>query len=138
MSTNLSTTFVDKLAQGAARQVSRRRFLRNSGAAALGAALSGAMLGTGRGRAAVTYATSTCSGSPVCASGRCFDGQCSNSAGRHWATSTCWPSHLGGCWTTGCWRCCDCCQFESTSAGKCSSCGDSNTRYKCHCEKYIC
>jgi hypothetical protein len=136
--------YTDTAAGRLATTITRRTMLRRAGAAALGAGLWGLSSATPLAEAHGSP-SHPCGPSPYCLSGRCFDGQCSNAAGRHYSTYSCWPNHLGGCWNEdyrstgqGLWSCCDCCSFDHLSgANQCSSCGDSNTRWACICHKQI-
>ena len=124
--------------------ITRRRLLRNTGGAAVGVALGSRFLtwGTPPARANGTP-SSPCGPSPLCPGGNCWNGQCSNCAGRVYNTYTCNPNQPGGCWnenycgtSQGKWQCCDCCCFNG-GGPKCSSCGDSNSRYACICRKSL-
>jgi hypothetical protein len=116
-----SQPFADRIVRHAAGGMSRRRLFRNTGAGALGLALSASFLGDKRAQVAQAHGSAShpCGPSPYCPSGRCYNGQCSNAAGRYYATYTCHPNHLGGCWTEdyrstghGYRQCCDCCAFD--------------------------
>jgi hypothetical protein len=133
----------DRLVGRAARALTRRRLLRNAGAGALSFSLGVAFLGERRASPVLAHGSSShpCGPSPYCPSARCFDGQCSNAAGRVYSTYTCRPRALGGCWPEdyrsvgrGMWRCCDCCALDG-GGNRCGSCGDRHTRYACICRK---
>ncbi len=128
----------------AARGLTRRRLIRRGGGAAIGVALGSRVLmwGTPPARANGTPG-SPCGPSPLCPGSNCWNGQCSNCAGRVYNTFTCAPGQPGGCWVEnycgtgqGKWQCCDCCCFNGTGS-VCSSCGDSHTRKACLCRKQL-
>lgn len=145
-------TAADELVARAAVTVTRRRFLRNAGTAALGVALSTALVGTqffGNARANTVHRPSNpCGPSPKCNSSNCTnDGQCRdgldhNCRCRPYAAGTCEPCPVGSfpsgqCWVenycgsgNGRWRCCDCCCPNATG-DPCTSC--SSPRQKCIC-----
>jgi hypothetical protein len=132
--------FSDRVVREAAGAMSRRRLFRNAGAGALGLAVSASYLGAREARVAVAHGSSShpCGPSPYCPSARCYNGNCSNAAGRYYSTYTCHPNALGGCWTEdyrsvgkGRWQCCDCCALDGGGAA-CSGC---SPRRACICRK---
>ncbi len=143
MSTRDLSAFADALTGRAAVVVTRRRLLRNAGAATVGVAVGSRILGWGTpGARAAGTPSSPCGPSPLCPGSNCFNGQCSNCAGRIYDTFTCNPGNPGGCWienycgNTGKYQCCDCCCFNG-GGNKCGTCGDSNSRYACVCRKQL-
>ncbi len=138
-----SYPIADRVVRSAARGVTRRRFMRNAGAGALGLSLAAALGDLKLGRSAYAVGTSRrpCGPSPLCPSKRCYGGQCSNAPGRVYNSYRCRPRRGGGCWTEdyrhvgrGRWRCCDCCAVDGGGA-RCSSCGDNRRRRACICRK---
>jgi hypothetical protein len=134
----LSST--DTLVAAAARSVTRRRFLRNSGAAALGVALAAT------GTSTSTYASGTpgspCGPSPICPDVVCNSTyNCDTDAAarrRNYATFDCASDTAPNCWLedyTNCggtkWKCCDCCGYEGTGS-ICSGC--NATKRACICK----
>ena len=129
----------DRVAAAAAAQVTRRRFLRNTGAAALGLTLGAGLAGSRSAREAFASGTasSPCGPSPIASSGYCPGGRCgppSACTGRRYDTYTC--SGSSGCWTEdyrssgrGYWRCCDICA-NNGSGPRCSgsACGSFGNR----------
>lgn len=111
----------DGLALRAARTVTRRRFLRNAGAGALGFALSTTFVGM-RVTDAFAHGTAKhpCGPSPRCKSSQCRSGQCYVATPRsnerrvynHWTCNAnpkrnnCWSENYG---TGNIHSCCDCC-----------------------------
>lgn len=137
-------SYAESAAGRLATLTTRRSFLRRAGATALGASLAYG-LGDAPAARATGSANHPCGPSPYCNADRCFNGQCSNAAGRHYSTYSCWSNHLGGCWDEdyrslgkGLWQCCDCCSFDNLSgAHKCSPNCDSTPRWACICHEKI-
>jgi hypothetical protein len=131
----------DRVVTRAARGMNRRRFFRNAGAGALGLTLGSRLVMRGA-EPAIAHGSPShpCGPSPLCPSGRCFDGNCSNAAGRYYATYTCHPNALGGCWREdyrgtgqGYWQCCDCCALDGSG----SACSGCSPRRACICRKRL-
>lgn len=130
-------TLADRVAVASARTVTRRRLLRNAGAAALGASLGLAMAGTEDVGVAFAdgSASHPCGPSPIAPSGYCATGtNCgppSACGGRYHDTYTCNGQFAGGCWNEdyrsqgkGLWSCCDVCINSGTGpacSGNCNS-----------------
>jgi hypothetical protein len=141
---------LDKLDQavvGAARGITRRKLMRNAGAAAFGASLSAAFLGGPLQRRAAAdhfIGTGPCAGSPHCNEVRCTgpagsscDGSRPDTKWRVYASSQC---ESGGddhnCWTTcngnQLLRCCDCCVNVAGGVNNCTGCG-AGQWHRCYC-----
>ena len=125
--------YADGAATRLAGVITRRTLLRRAGGAALGAGLAWGLAGGTQTSRAMGSPNHPCGPSPYCNSDRCFNGQCSNAAGRHYSTNSCWPNHAGGCWPEdyrssgkGLWECCDCCSFDHLSGAHICTpgCGD--------------
>lgn len=147
-------TIADELVVRAARgtALTRRRFLRNAGCAAVSTSFVLAM-GT---RANASHVSGcgdlkadgrVCGPSPYCSSSRCYEsGACHNSTRtkpRAYASNYCIGSGDGyvNCWCTAAfgnkYRCCDCCVDYNTGGNACqSNCGSG--WYACICNGYIC
>lgn len=136
-------TETDEMVRRAALGMTRRRFFRNGSAAALSFAIGTAYLGRRGVALAYGSANHPCGPSPYCPRHRCYNGDCSNAAGRKYGHYACNPRQGGQCWTEdyrsqgrGLWQCCDCCAFDG-GGKKCSSCGDASHRYACICHLQI-
>jgi hypothetical protein len=140
----------DRLVAAAARGMTRRRALRNSGGVALGAAVATAYLGRGSDVAAACTWSTVCGPAPLCGGTRCNGFRCDIGRADTW-----WAHYEGGaapcsgtngvnnCWETGCvnhqiWRCCDCCAKNAgcTSGDTCFDC-PAGTWHKCICHSVI-
>lgn len=149
-----------RIADSAARRVSRRAFLRR--AADAGIVLGVAFAGLGwRQRSADAYAhiytvcdpndldppPGPCGPSGLCDPSTCSGGNCSNNnKKRAWAGDTCCSGCTGtdNCWQEDCcgdpdWdshiKCCDCCN-STGSGGTCTTC-QGGTAQKCICRSKV-
>jgi hypothetical protein len=129
------TVLADRLTTAAARGVTRRRLLRNSGAGALGLALGSAMAGTEFAGTALAHGTSShpCGPSPIASENcPCYRGNCNVPCAcikRNYSTYTCNAS-ASNCWTEdyrnvgkGRWSCCDVCVVNGSGPRCSGSCG---------------
>jgi hypothetical protein len=147
----------DALVIRAAESITRRKFLRRVGTFALSVALSGALIGTEFAREA--RATGTCSDpcgpSPKCGDPNCSgpNNQCSlggpaNCKRRGYSQGDCDSDNVDNTWSetwclaqdcdrcTGKFQCHDCCCPDApTSAGPCTSCAGTETKWKCICRE---
>jgi hypothetical protein len=127
--------FPDRLVASSARSVTRRRFLRNAGGAALGASLGVAYLSRSGPALAFGTADNPCGPSPLCVYTKCSGtpsncnssppGNCSR---RHYNDSSYPCTTEYNCWNEdyrsvgkGWWRCCDCC-CDGVGGPNCSGC----------------
>ena len=134
----------DQLVVRAATGITRRRFLRNAGSAALGISLGSAYF-LSRTRVADAFgscSTHPCGPSPLCV-GTCNGYLCWSCYRRPYEGSTCASPTTPNCWTETCtsgtwqgkWNCCDCC-CPNQGGNSCSGCPNSTYR-KCICRKKI-
>lgn len=134
----------DGVVASAARAMTRKRFLRNSGTVALTLAFGGAFLGkTDRAWATGTcysIGSGPCGPSPLCTSNCNGAGECGSFCRRQYnnfncpcglSTANCWTEHCacGASWA-GLYSCCDCC--GSGGGGSACGCGTA-----CICRKII-
>jgi len=147
MEQSTSTPIADRIVRRAARGLTRRRFMRNLGAGALGLSLGAALGDLKLAKTAQAHGTwrHPCGPSPICPHNRCYAGHCRNSAGRLYNHFSCVSYRYRDymCWTEdyrnrgrGRWRCCDCCSLSGGHL-RCSSCpgGDHMRRRACICRK---
>lgn len=131
----------DEIAVKTGRAVTRRRMLRNSGGAALSAALATAFVGSGEKPAfAQGTPTSPCGPSPFCPSSVCNDSAGCSCHGRVYNTYSCNAGGGSGCWFEDyrprgghLWKCCDCC-CQSGGGASCSGSACSGDR-ACICRR---
>lgn len=127
----------DQLATATARAVSRRRFLRNAGAAALTTSLGVAYVGSRAPRGLASGPNDPCGPSPICITTDCTGTPnnctttspafCSRRTHDRYTCTTdynCWNEDYRGT-GQGLWRCCDCC-CPNYTLNPCSNCGFSS------------
>lgn len=130
-------TVADRVVIKAATTITRRKFLRNTGATALGVALGAAYFTRVEPAWAIDcYGNhGPCGPSPLCPFGVCSSaGKCNVywrrvhdtfTCDRSGTVSNCWAEHCecGATWA-GTWNCCDCCGAQgggSTCTGGCGT-----------------
>jgi hypothetical protein len=145
----------DHLVSATARIITRRRFMRNAGAAAFGGALATATGATWplKANAGIYPGNHVCGPSQYCPSNRCDGFHChqtNRTSYRPYGGSYCsGTSGVTNCWTSPCVRggkymCCDCCMDDypgpdvyGNPSGRCSGCPSSAAWYKCICHSKV-
>lgn len=133
-----------RLADGVARGLTRRQFLKRAGQAGLVLALSTTNLLWHTGTASADPCTGPCGPSPLCSNTKCSSGNCNLSVSgvkRRVNANTgvhegyaCGSNTANNCWVEDCcsrngsfWNCCDCC-VSGTQAPLCTP----------NCSKHAC
>jgi hypothetical protein len=137
---NPLTAISDRMAREAAREVTRRRFLRTAGGAAVGMSVGVALAGIPNRASATGSLGWPCGPSPICPSAACgSNGQCAGTARRrNYATYNCSSPTAANCWVedySWCgpffkWKCCDCCAY-SGGGPTCAVCTDNKKACIC-------
>src|SRR4051794_26717548 len=100
------TGMADRVVLTMAKSVTRRRFLRNTGATALGVALGTAYFGKTNSAWAGAFdcygSHGPCGPSPICPTGICGGGECFNYHRRPHDGFTCGTATVANCWAEYC------------------------------------
>lgn len=138
------TRFADRVTETAARQVTRRRLLRNAGGVALGTTMTAAYFGLNAKPAAACDYSSVCGPSPLCPPTHCSGYNCNTGVStvkwQKYAQGVCGTSGDQNCWSTcrngNLWYCCDCCRQNASCGSTCTGCGSSGWK-TCICHDII-